>query len=208
MTKNLSLILNIVLLLAVGYLYYHNFSGKSPVKENTPNLTGSGAAEANSSKASIAYVDLDSLNANITYIKQKRKELENEQRNIEAEWEEGYKNLQAEKDNFLKKGAAISQEDAEKFQAKLMDMQQNVDGKKQSQTAKLNERSFIILDEIQKNLKEFLADYNKSKKYTYILTVGTGQDYMAYRDSSLNITTDVIRGMNEKMNAKIKAPSN
>ena len=55
------------------------------------------------------------------------------------------------------------------------------------------------MDDIQKKLKEFLTDYNKDKKYMYILTTGTGLDYMVYKDSSLNITNDVIRGMNEKM---------
>ena len=35
----------------------------------------------------------------------------------------------------------------------------------------------------------------------YIFTTGTGMDYMVYKDSSMNITDDVIEGMNEKMKA-------
>jgi outer membrane protein len=53
------------------------------------------------------------------------------------------------------------------------------------------------MEEIQTKLKKFLEDYNKDKKYLYILTTGTGQDYMVFKDSSLNITTDVVNGMNE-----------
>ena len=60
------------------------------------------------------------------------------------------------------------------------------------------------MDDIQKKLKEFLTDYNKEKKYMYILTTGTGLDYMVYKDSTLNITKDVIKGMNEKMKATAK----
>ncbi|MFN8243907.1 MAG: OmpH family outer membrane protein [Ferruginibacter sp.] len=198
------MILNLILVAAVGYLYYHSFSGSSKGKEAVKTTDPAAVSGPGGTTASIAYVELDSLNENITYIRQKRKELEAEQKNIESEWENGYKGLQAEKDNFLKKGAAISQEEAEKFQAHLMEQQQVVDNKKQTQTAKLNEKSFSIMDDIQKNLREFLNEYNKSKKYTFILTTGSGQDYMAYKDSSLNITNDVIRGMNEKMKALAK----
>lgn len=199
MTKNLSLVLNLVLIAAVGFLYYHSFSGKKSPNAAMGKDGKMAPGDTSCSRLAIAYVELDSLNENITYIKEKRKELEAEQRNIEADWENGYKGLQAAKDNFLKKGTAITQEEVDKFQAQLMEQQQQIDGKKQALSQKLGEKSFGIMDDIQKQLKEFLADYNKQKKYTYILTVGTGQDYMVYKDSTLNITADVIRGMNEKM---------
>ena len=199
--KNLSLILNVLLFAAVGYLYYYNFSGKkrdvSPVGMNGSSTW----KDSICNRPPIAYVELDSLNENITYIKEKRKELETEQKNIEAEQENGYRGLQAQKDNFLKKGASITQDEAQQFQTMLLQQQQQIDGKKQAASQKLSEKSFSFMDDIQKKLKEFLTDYNKDKKYMYILTTGTGLDYMVYKDSTLNITNDVIRGMNEKMKA-------
>ena len=199
--KNLSLILNVLLLAAVGYLYYYNFSGKkrgaSPAGMNGSSM----GRDSICNRPPIAYVELDSLNENITYIKEKRKELETEQKNIEAEQENGYRGLQAQKDNFLKKGASITQDEAQQFQTMLLQQQQQIDGKKQAASQKLSEKSFSFMDDIQKKLKEFLTDYNKDKKYMYILTTGTGLDYMVYKDSTLNITNDVIRGMNEKMKA-------
>ena len=58
------------------------------------------------------------------------------------------------------------------------------------------------MDDIHKKLKEFLNQYNKTKNYQYILTTGTGLDYMLYKDSTFNITADVIKGMNELMATK------
>jgi len=152
----------------------------------------------------LAYVDLDSLNENITFIRDRRKELENEMKAIERQQEEGYKGLQAQRDNFLKKGAAITEAEAQSFQEKLIDQQQKIDGYKQQQSQKLNEKSFTIMEDIKKQLREFLAEYNKEKNYMYIFTTGTGLDYMVYKDSSLNITADVIKGMNAKMKAAAK----
>jgi outer membrane protein len=200
--KNLSIILNIVLILAVGFLYYHVYNEhKETNKAEKPNQVSMITA-SNTSNAPIAYVELDSLNDKITYIKDKRKELEGEQKSIESDWQNSYKDLENQKNQFLKKGSSITQEEAEKFQNQLLQQQQQVDGKKQALTQKLNEKSYKFMDDIQKKLKEFLANYNKSHNYMYILTTGTGLDYMVYKDSTLNITADVVKGMNEKMKQK------
>jgi outer membrane protein len=146
---------------------------------------------------SIAYFDLDSLNENISYIKNNRKQMESEQQAIENEWENAYRNLEKQKNDFLKRGASITQSEAEVFQNKLLQQQEEVDTKKQNASQRLNQRSYKFSEELQQKLKKFLEDYNKDKVYNYIFTVGTGLDYLIYKDSSMNITKDVIDGMNE-----------
>lgn len=197
--KHFSTILNIVLLAAVGFLYYYVFAGNKAGTPVVKTVLNSGTV-AQAGNAPIAYVDLDTLNEKIVLIKTKRKELESEQKAIEAEWESGYRNLEAQKNNFIKKnGEAITQQMAEEFQMNLYKQQQAIDEKKQNLTQKLNEKSFKVMEDIQKKMREFLHDYNKDKKYLYILTAGTGLEYMAYKDSTLNITKDVVEGMNKKL---------
>ncbi len=205
--KNLSLLLNGVLIVAVGILYYLHFSDKKgcdlKTKKVTPAAAFTGAGGGNG-KIAIAYVELDSLNDNITYIRQKRKELEAEQHGIETEWENGYRGLEAKKNEFLKKGNSITQEMAQEFQGQLLQEQQQIDEKKQMLSQKLNDKSYKFMEEVQKKLKDFLAEYNNQHNFTYIFTTGTGLDYMVYKDSTLNITADVIAGMNDKMKAAVK----
>lgn len=200
--KNISTVLNVILILAVGVLYYLHFtSNKSTAVKTKSTIT---AASPTGPRPPIAYVELDSLNEKITFIKTKRKELESEQRAIENEWENGYRGLENQKNNFIKKGNAITQEEAQQFQGALIQQQQQIDGKKQALTQKLSEKSYKFLEGIQKQLKDFLEEYNKEKNYMYIFTTGTGLDYMVYKDSALNITSDVIAGMNAKINAASK----
>ncbi|MDB5202366.1 MAG: hypothetical protein JWQ27_1775 [Ferruginibacter sp.] len=201
--KHLSLILNIVLFIAVGFLYYHVY-GEHAATAKAVKTTSAVTTSNGMVKAPIAYVELDSLNEKIVYIKEKRKDLEAEQKAIETEWQNSYRNLEAQKNNFLKRGASITQEEAEKFQNELMQQQQQVDGRKQALSQKLSEKSYKFMEDIQKKLKDFLADYNKQYNYMYILTSGTGLDYMLYKDSALNITEDVVSGMNDKMKQKDK----
>ena len=198
--KNLSLVLNVVLIIAVGILYYLHFSQKKPVtKSYVSQTTGTSSAV---SKGQIGYIDLDSLMESITFIKNKRKELEAEQKGIETQWENSYRDLEAQKNNFLKRGNSITQQEAEEFQGKLLQQQQVVDERKQNLTRNLSEKNFKFMENIQKQLKDFLTEYNKERNFQYIFTTGTGLDYMVYRDSSLNVTDDVIEGLNEKMKVK------
>ncbi len=199
--KNISLALNVLLLAAVGYLYFDHFSnGKSKAGNNKGEVMA--AKDSNCNKAHIAYVELDSMYENITYIKQRRTEMEAKQKRIEGEWETGMRGLEARKNEFLKRGAAITQQEAEVFQGQLIQQQQQIESKKQQAGQALSEESFSFTENVQKSLRDFLNEYNKEKKYMYILTTGTGLDYLVYKDPVLNITSDVVKGMNQKMKAK------
>lgn len=201
--KNISIALNVLLLIAVGVLYAKVFSGDKTGKATEKKVVAANPAATATPGVSIAYIDMDSLHEKISYIKNIRAELENDQRSIETKWQNGYRGLENQKNAFIKsKGNSITQQEAEKFQGELMQQQQAIDGEKQDATQKLSAKSYKFMDDIQKKLKDFLADYNKDKNFQYILTTGTGLDYIVYKDSALNITNDVIQGMNEKLNAK------
>ncbi len=198
--KHFSLILNLILLVAVGLLYYFHFS--TPKKST--KKSGVAASQTNNATSStqgsvIAYVEMDSLNNKVTYIKNKRKELEVEQKVIMSDYENAYKSLEAEKNNFLKKGDAITQQEAEEFQQKLMYKQQQVENNKQVKGQKLAEKGAQMMENMQTTLKDFLDEYNQDKKYTYIFATGAGLDYLFFKDSAYNITNDIIQGLNEKM---------
>lgn len=192
--------LNILLLAAVSFLFYKVFSKSDAVKPAVSKKNDAGAVNTN---GRIAYVELDSLYENIKYIRNMRESLEAEQKAIEREWTSGMQGLETKKNSFISKnGNNITQEMAEQFQNQLMQEQQNIEGKKQGSAEKLSDKSYRFMDDVQSKMKKFLLDYNTSKGYSYILTSGTGLDYMIYRDSTLNITDDVISGMNDMFNKK------
>lgn len=201
--KNLSLGLNILLFGAVAFLYVKVFSSnKSTGAASAVSIKDTSILASALNENAIAFVELDSLYEKITTIKSRRQELEKEQKAIEVEWRVGMTGLQNRAAEFQKKGSAITQQEAEKFQGMLQQEQQQIEGKKQGQTQSLSEKSYKFMDDIQTKLKEFLADYNKDRKYQYILTTGTGMDYMLYKDPSMNVTNDVIKGMNIKLSEK------
>ena len=203
--KQFSLVLNILLVAAVGVLYYLHFSNSKKLAVTENATVGYKKRDSCGDKIPIvAYVELDSLNNNVTFIKRRKKELEAEQKIIAHEYENSYRALTAERDEFLKKGNAITQQEAETFQAKLGQRQQDIEGAKQTKAQRLAEKGAKIMEDMQTKVRTFMKEYNRDKNYSYILATGTGLDYLFFKDSTLNITNDVVKGLNEQMKEAVK----
>ncbi len=203
--KQFSFVLNLVLLVSVAVLYYLHFNraNKMSVKGNA--LNNYKQKDSCGDKIPIVgYVELDSLYSNVTVIKQRKKELEAEQKIIAQEYESSYRTLTAERDAFLKKGNSITQQEAETFQGKLGQKQQEIEAAKQAKSQRLAEKGAKIMEDMQSKVRSFMKEYNKSKNFSYILATGTGLDYLFYKDSTLNITSEVIKGLNDQMNTAVK----
>ena len=161
-------------------------------------VTKTAAGPDSSSHAlSIAYVDMDSLNEKISYIKKMRKQFEAEQTAIENEWESGYRSLESQKNSFLQKGASITQSEAEAFQEKLYQQKQQIDNKKESAMQKFGEKSGKFLEDIHDKLKKYIATYNEEAGYRFVFASGKDIDYILYKDSAFDITEDIVAGMND-----------
>ncbi len=203
--KQFSIAINVVLLLAVGVLYFLYFKGNNKPLAKGNVVTPYRQKDSCGDKIPVvAYVELDSLYSNVTTIKQRKKELEAEQKTIAQDYENAYRSLTAERDAFLKKGNAITQQEAETFQARLGQRQQEIETSKQSKAQRLAEKSARIMEDMQTKVRTFMKEYNKTKNYSYILATGTGLDYLFFKDSTLNITNDVIRGLNDQMKETAK----
>jgi outer membrane protein len=202
--KQFSLALNVILLAAVIGLYVKVFSKPKPqVTSTTINKNDTSQTSITTTGPSpIAYIELDSLNEQIVYIKEHRKDLEREQKGIEAEWKGAMTNLQNKVSELQKNAGSRTQQEGERIQNELMRQQQEIEGRKQTQTQVLSEKSYVFLEEIQKELKKYVAEYNKDKNYQYILTTGSGNEYMIFKNDANNITNDIIKGMNEVMKSK------
>jgi len=201
--KQLSLILNIVLLVAVGVLYYLHFRGGKKEKKSPDGVISNTKASCPQGVHLIAYVELDSLYGNIPAIKQAKIDVEAQQKNIQSDYEKSINFLYQEREAFSKK-INITQHDVDTFQEGFTKRQQDVENLKQERIEELSSRSARIMQETQAKLKTFLDEYNQQKKYTYIFATGTGLDYMFYKDSALNITQDVLKGLNSKTDSDNK----
>ena len=89
--KDLSLILNAVLLVAVGVLFYLHFSGSKPAVSG-----GGGTLTGAPGELKIAYVNSDSILQNYDYLKANKVQLEEKTKKIEQEYRNRAQGLQNE----------------------------------------------------------------------------------------------------------------
>lgn len=195
--KQVSLILSVLAFIGVLVLFGMRLSGSNP-KTATTVKTASGVPVPAGNR--VAYVDIDTFEANFSLLKNKKKEFETQQTAMENELQRSVQQMQSRANALQQKAQAgtLSQAEGEAAQKQLLQMQQSLETRKQAMNEQLLQAQEKFSSDIHKQLDDFLADYNKDKGYDYILSFSRANPVILFADKGLDITRDVIKGMNEK----------
>jgi outer membrane protein len=199
--KNLSLIINAVLVVALGVAFILIFSLRSKVNE----LESSPLASKNGSAGQIVYVNIDSLNAQYDYYTDIKSLMEGKRTKMEAELKAKnatFEQAAMEYQNKMQKGLLLRSE-AEKIESQLRNEQQNLMNISQTMQAQLAEESQILNRKLINNIVEYLKEYNKNGKYQYIMSHAYGSNLL-YVNDTLDITKSVLKGLNAKYSSEKK----
>lgn len=191
--KNVSLALSAIALVGVIVLFGMQMSGG---KGSSSNKTASSTQKEDGS-VRIAYVNIDSLEANYTYLKAKKEEFMQRQQSMNAELERSFRQYETDRDNFQRKVQAgtISQAEGEATMKRLGQMEQSLYARKESMAQTLLKEQDEFNQNLQDQLEAYLEDYNKEKGYDYILSYSRSGSIL-YKNKALDITDDIIKGMN------------
>ena len=174
------------------------FSGcHSDKKSSSTSTETTSSAPLVNGTGRIAYVDIDTLEAHYTYLKNKKDEFKKRQQDVDAELQRSAQQLQNDAVTFQKKyqEGKMSQSEGEAAQKRLAQMQQSLETRKQSLTEQLLKEQDDFNKDLQQRLDKYLEEYNKDKHYDYILSYSRGGSIL-YCNKTLDITADVIKGMN------------
>lgn len=196
--KNLAVFLSALALAGVIALFVMRSSdqkpaasSKSPAKEQLTDTKGK-----------IAYVNIDSLEAKYEYLKTKQAAFEERKNAMSAELERSQKQFQQDYMNAERKAAAGAMTEAERETTgtRLQQMQQSLQSREQALTEKLLKEQEEFNKDLQDRLDKFLAEYNKDKGFDYILSYSKAVRFIMLANDQLDITQDVIDGMNAEYN--------
>jgi outer membrane protein len=189
--KSALLIINIILLCLVGYLYYLQFGNrKKPVVQTIQNTAATGFKDG----SKVAYIDLDSLQNNYGYYKKIKADFERKQSAANDEMAGLQRKYQTRAVQLQQKGPTMNQQEQQSAMQEINKMQQDIQARKQSLDNDLYNYNSKMKEDVLTRIQNFLKDYNKDGKYAYIFSYEPG--FMFYKDSTLNITQDVIAGLN------------
>jgi outer membrane protein len=197
--KNLSLILNIVLLIAVGVLYFLHFSGP---KAGT-DVTGSSSTSAD---LKIAYINSDSVLKHYEYLDVNRKTLEDKTKKLEQEFRNRAQGLQNEIANYQRSVNNLTLSQAKALEEDLGKKQQNLQLYQQSLGQQLQEDEAKLNKELYDRITSFLKKYGSEKGLQVVLKFDPTSDVL-YGGESLDITADVVKGLNEAYQVEKTTPA-
>ena len=194
--KNTSLILSIIALVAVvvfGILTLTK-GGKGADAQ-----TEGEAVEAAASKGDIVYVDLDRILMEYDMANDLRSVVETKVQNIEAEVTRRGKKLEndvIEFQNKIDKGL-MTRSVAEAQSQKLQQQEAEFNNYAAQKQQEINEEQVVMMNQLADAIQTYLAKYNEEKQYAMILTNSGGSPVIT-ADVALNITDDVLAGLNEE----------
>lgn len=200
--KQLSIALNVLVLILIGILFYLHFEGRNkPAVKELP-LSSRNVVTTSSPIASskIGYFEMDSLQANYDYFKDALNHLKEKERVMNAELNSMEKDYQRKVNEWQKKGAAMSQAEADAAQRENAQLQQAYQVRKQTLEESFGKQSMEFKKDIKKKIESYLKEYNKDKNYSYILSYEP--DFIFLRDTTCNITPDLVKGLNAEYKKK------
>jgi outer membrane protein len=202
--KKLPLILNIVCLIAVGLLYILTFIGKSgeksgPVQEENKVITG-----LDISSNSIVYINIDTVVSNYDLYFDLKQTFEKKYKTSEAELASKEKAYKKEVEDYQYKvqRGLVTRSDAQKLEQQLLGQQQNLLKLQDNLRLELAEEEQVMLRQVLNSIMVYLGELQSKYKYQFVFGTTTIGGNVLYADKRLDITHEVIRGLNEKYKQK------
>jgi outer membrane protein len=206
--KNLSLILNGVLAVAIAILFYqvHSLKNSGVSTESSSSETAVKptiiSSSTNLGDAKIAYVNTDSINEHYAYIADFTRVIRNKKATLEAQLQSMTAKFQQEYQEFQQSAQAgvAPQSELQKQQQNLERQQQELSNKElqmQNLGVELEEKNM----ELNKSVKEYLLRINNGR-FDYILSYSDLMPTILLANPKLDITTEVLSGINSEYNSK------
>jgi outer membrane protein len=192
MNKGL-LTLNIILLVAVGILFFLFFSGKDKPAADTITRSPSDTA-ATWQRIPVAYFDMDSVEANFSLFKKMQTEVVKREAGINdtinqmrTAFQNYYQKLQAQ-------GASLTQRQRDSLGNVLAQMDMEI--KNRATELNQNYQTYYMSkqQEIVTLIKNYCKEFNKDRRYSYIIAREPGLFY--YTDTAYNVTAELLKGLN------------
>ena len=187
--KNLSLILNGILILAVAFLYYNEFTD-SDDGEADDDITNTVV-----SNLSIAYVNSDTLFANYNYYEEVSTMLDAKRTQLQQEYSRRAEGLQKQIEDYQRTQTNLTIAQARAVEEDLGRKRQNLLQYQETISQDMMREESAITQDLYEKVASFLKTYGDENNLQVVLTYSPGSGVL-YANDELDITSAVILGLN------------
>ena len=196
--QKISLVLNVLLILAVGYLFGQHLKDKKNSSEDFKEVTT--VSETDGRTQRIAFVNIDSLDLKYQFVEDGYEALGIEQKKSRSRLDQKMKEAETRYMQLQKDAVYMTQEQLKGAEAELQGLTIKMQNLEQELTEKIQTMRNEVNKEYQENLKAYLDEYVKGKDIDCVLGVSSIGSVL-WAENAFDITDVAL----EKMNADYQA---
>lgn len=168
-----------------------------PDSKTASTATSAGAKENSKVTQEFVYVNSDSLLSKYDYFKDMNAKLETKSKKAEADLKDKGTAFQREVAAYQQGANTMSADQRKTTEERLARKQQELQGYQQNAGAALQNEQATENEKLYNKVADYLKVYAKDKGYKMVLTYSKANPTILFADESLDVTSAVIKGLNE-----------
>lgn len=154
---------------------------------------------------SIVYVNSDSLLSNYEYFKDVRTRFEDKAKKAQADLQSKGTAFQREVADYQKNAGTMTAEQRANTEERLARKQEELGRLNQNASNSLAQEEMEENSKLYNKVSDYLKKHSKEKGYKFVLTYSTSNPAVLYADDALEITKEVVDGLNAEYEKEKKA---
>lgn len=199
MNKNIQIALNVIFALGIAYLLFaQNQEGES--EKDIEEVVEEQMTEEVDEPLQVRYVNSDTIWSNYLFVDEMRDNLSKKQEEYRNDLERRLRAFEKEVVEFQQNAPTMSQFEGQEKQKQLLAKEQELSRLQEDLSVKLMEMEDKMKRDLRKSILSYLKRY-RNEKVDVILDFSTSSSVLMI-DDSLNLTQEVLIGLNEEYNQK------
>ena len=203
--KRLPLILSIISLAGVIVMGIFYFTGKSGIISSAGQSEKDESIPWDISSNPIAYINIDTVVNNYNLYNDLKIKFENKYKTSEAELASKEKAYKKEVEDYQYKvqRGLVTRSDAQQLEQQILNEQQNLLRLQEDLRMELAEEEQVMLRQVLNSITVYLEELQSEYKYQFVFGTTTIGGNVLYADKNLDITRQVVKGLNEKYKKEV-----
>lgn len=206
MLSKISIAINALLILAVGYLFYKTAAKKEDEVEIAmpsvqENVSSAFDDTSNYKSPVVAYVNGDTIMAYYNYFLDKRKELEASLSKSEMKIEKEIKKAQDEYNELMNyantQGDKLPPDEQQKISDRIMELDYQIQDLKANEEASLYKNEEKLNKDLMKRIHDYTSSYAQARNIDIVMNYQEVMQVILYGNPAYDITPDIVKGLNE-----------
>ncbi|WP_421940745.1 OmpH family outer membrane protein [Pedobacter sp.] len=160
------------------------------------------STSAVSANDKIVFVNQDSLLNKYEYYKDLKVKFEGKTKSAQSDMQAKGQAFQREVAQYQQNAGTLSADQRKETEERLARKQQELQTYQQNAGGALQNEQAVETEKLYDKVAGYLKTYAKEKGYKMVLTYSKGNSAILFADESLDVTSDVIKGLNAEYNKK------